>query len=222
MKKAFFGLCMALVLLLAIAATVTQAATGPMVTINIPGENSEFLYDSDIPVSVAVESKGEALTGEVIAFLDDNTDNRFSLDFDAKENVWAVDLSGVPPGHHTFTVSATNASGTGTATDSFAIYVNFGQWLPPLAGPNMKLKQGSILPIRFTIIGANGPLDDSDIKPEVLLDDKVVGQAATVVDSATGLPYFQVKVKIPKKNCRIGVRDPDIKQGTQTRVVTVK
>lgn len=220
MNRIVFGLCLALTLLLLSAASGFPAAAKPAVIISYPGENSEFLYQTDISVSVSVDNRGGALAGPVVAFIDDGPE--FTLVFDAKNNIWTVIMSELEPGAHTLTVAASNAAGTNSATNSFRIFVNFGQWMPPINGTDNHLQSGSILPVKFTLMGAKGPLDDSVIEPVVLLNGKAMGRAASTLDPATGLPYFRLKVKLPNKNCSIGVTDPDIKQGRQTLNVTVR
>ena len=220
MNRIVIGLCLALTLLLLTAASGFPAAAKPAITISNPGENSEFLYQTDISVSVSVDNRGGVLAGPVVAFIDDGPE--FTLDFDRKSNIWTVIMSELEPGAHTLTVAASNAAGTNLATNSFRIFVNFGQWMPPINGTDNHLRPGSILPVKFTLMGAKGPLDDSVIEPVVLLNGKAMGRAASTLDPATGLPYFRLKVKLPNKNCSIGVTDPDIKQGRQTLNVTVR
>jgi len=186
--------------------TVTPGATQPVVTINSPENGSDYLYGTAITFSVSVDQPVDA----VLATLDGAS---FTLDFDSETGNWiGPSLTTLAPGSHIFKALATNSAGlSGDATSSFKVHVNFGQWLPPIFGSNKQMKAGSTLPVKFTIVGVNGPVDDSVAKPHVFLGIKDMGQATSLLDTTTGLPYFQLNIKLPAAGSyQVGVQGDNI------------
>jgi hypothetical protein len=83
--------------------------------------------------------------------------------------------------------------------DPTQLGLTWGQWLPPIATSNKQMKAGSTLPVKFTITDPCGPVDDSEAQPHVLLDGVYKGIATSLLDPITGLPYFQLNIKLPPK-----------------------
>ncbi|MFH1595718.1 MAG: hypothetical protein ABIG94_05020, partial [Pseudomonadota bacterium] len=147
--------------------------------------------------------------------------NPATLDFDAESGNWIGSLTGLAPGSHTFTASATNSAGTGEATSTFSVVVNFGQWLPPIVTSNKQMKAGSTLPVKFTIVGANGPVDDSVAQPVVTLNG-VSKNAKSFLDPTTALLYFQADFKLPAAGTHtVSVTEPNmVPANTSMQIIT--
>jgi hypothetical protein len=194
--------------------TVKQLSRAPEVTIN--NAEQDYLYGSLIPISATINDNGTPVSAVTCVVGGANV----PLTYDAQNQLYTGNLKNLSPGIYDARVTATNAGGTAYADDVFKVYVKFGQWLPPIATSNKQMKMGSTLPLKFTVAGAMGPVDNTIARPEIFIDDQSYGIAGTYTDS-TGLVYFQQNITLPSTGSHfITVKEPNME--LKTINITVK
>ena len=140
-------------------------------TATIISPSGSYLYGDRIQINVTVDDHGTPVTS-VVAMVDGSYG--LNLVYDPLGHQWVGTLTTLSTGQHTFVVTATNAAGYTSATSVFNVYVMFGSFLSPLDSNHEIFRVGRVLPVKFTILGVDGPVRCGVAHPSLTLNSILV------------------------------------------------
>lgn len=191
--------------------TSDDVCDAPVVQISAPGNHDRYLVGYVLTALVSVTSQCEF---DVWATLNDEA---VALEWNEESEYFESIVTLGLPGENTFEVCGANVDDETCLLVTFDVGYDFGRWLPPIT--TSKFQRGRTLPVKFTVLDANGPTDAASAA--VLLGDDNQGTAAVEYDDL-GLPYYQLNVKLPNVIGSYGITADVENGGKQNQGISVK